>query len=235
MKRMEEASASKSIPLAIEPITSAPSKADQTLPRPPNKLVPPMTAAAIAFKSTSPLPEDWLTAYKREPARMPPQAAIAERADVAVSTVYAVFGSKRGILRAIRTAWHEGSRIREVVYGDRGKAGPEERLEQLAQATRQQWETGAEVIAIYNGAATADLEAAAELNEALKGRQKGMETFALSLEPHLRLGLDTARATAILQALCLPEVFNILVRQSGWPAEAYQAWLSQVLKRELLG
>jgi len=58
IKRMEEASASKSIPLAIEPITSAPSNADQTFPRPPNKLVPPMTAAAIAFKSTSPLPED---------------------------------------------------------------------------------------------------------------------------------------------------------------------------------
>ena len=160
--------------------------------------------------------------------------AIAERADVAVSTVYAVFGSKRGILRAIRTAWHEGSHIRDVTYGEPGDASPEERLEQLAQATRQQWETGAEVIAIYHGAAAADPEAAAELSEALKGRRKGMETFALSLEPHLRPGLDTARAAAILQALCLPEVFNELVRHSGWPADAYQAWLSQALKRELL-
>jgi hypothetical protein len=61
-----------------------------------------------------------------------------------------------------------------------------------------------------------------------------MGTFALSLEPHLRSGLDTARATAILQALCLPEVFNELVRNSGWPVEAYQAWLSDTLKRELL-
>src|SRR5512139_3569057 len=116
--------------------------------------------------------------------------AIAGRADVAVSTVYAVFGSKRGILRAIRSAWHERSHIREVTYGDPGDAGPVERLEQLAQATRQQWETGVEVIAIYNGAAAADPEAAAELNEALEGRRKGMETFVLSLEPHLRAGLD---------------------------------------------
>jgi AcrR family transcriptional regulator len=160
--------------------------------------------------------------------------AIAERAEVAVSTVYAVFGSKRGILRAIRSAWHERSHIREVTYGDPGEASPKERLEQLAQATRQQWETGAEVIAIYNGAAAADAEAAAELSEALKGRQKGMETFALSLGPHLRAGLDTARAAAILQALCLPEVFNELVRHTGWSAEAYQAWLTQALKRELL-
>ena len=48
--------------------------------------------------------------------------AIAERADVAVSTVYAVFGSKRGILRAIRSAWHERSHIRDVTYGDPGDA-----------------------------------------------------------------------------------------------------------------
>ena len=61
-----------------------------------------------------------------------------------------------------------------------------------------------------------------------------MENFANGLEPHLRPGLDTTRAAAILQALCLPEVFNELVRDSGWPAEDYQAWLSQILKRELL-
>jgi AcrR family transcriptional regulator len=161
--------------------------------------------------------------------------AIAERAGVAVSTVYAIFGSKRGILRAIRSAWHEISRIRDVTYGDPGEERPEDRLQKLAQATRQQWETGAEVTAIYNGAAAADPEAAAELSEALMGRRKAMENFAKSLEQYLRPGLDTTRATAILLALCLPEVFNELVRNSNWSAEAYQVWLSQTLKRELLG
>lgn len=161
--------------------------------------------------------------------------AIAGRAGVAASTVYAVFGSKRGILRAIRSAWHEGSRIREVTLGEAGEAGPEERLARLARATRQQWESGAEVTAIYRGAAAADAEAAAELEEALKGRRKSMETFANSLAPHLRPGLDPARAAAIIQAYCLPEVFNELVRHSGWPVEAYEEWLEGNLKRELLG
>lgn len=161
--------------------------------------------------------------------------AIAERAGVAISTVYAVFGSKRGILRAIRLAWHERSHIRDATYGEPGKAGPEERLEQLAQATRQQWETGSDVMAIYKGAAAVDPEAAAELRGALAGRQKGMETFALSLAPHLRFGQDITQAIVIMQALCLPEVFNELVRKSGWSAETYQAWLAQALKRELLG
>jgi AcrR family transcriptional regulator len=160
--------------------------------------------------------------------------AIAERAGVAVSTVYAVFGSKRGILRAIRAAWHERSRIRDVTLGEPGESRPEERLEKLAQATRQQWETGVDVTAIYNGAAAADPEAAAELNEALEGRRKSMEHFAQTLESNLRPGLDVAHAAAILQALCWSEVYNQLVRLSGWPAEEYEAWLLQILKHELL-
>lgn len=161
--------------------------------------------------------------------------AIAARAGVAVSTVYAVFGSKRGILRAIRMQWHEGTRIRDITLAEPGDTGPEERLEQLAHGTRLQWETGADMVAIYNGAAAADPEAAAELNEALTGRRKSMEKFAKSLEPHLRPGLDAAHAAAILMALCHTEVYNELVQRSDWTGEAYTAWLAQVLRRELLG
>jgi hypothetical protein len=104
----------------------------------------------------------------------------------------------------------------------------------MAQATRQQWETGSDVIAIYNGAAMVDPEAAAELGKALAGRRRGIANFAQSLEPYLRHDMDVVRATAILQALCSPEVFDELVRRSGWSADAYQAWLSQVLKHELI-
>ena len=160
--------------------------------------------------------------------------AVADQAGVAVSTVYAVFGSKRGILRAIRQAWHGRSHIQEVVYGDPGTSSAEQRIEQLASATRRQWETGSEVIAIYNGAADADPDAAAELAEALEGRRKGLRTFALSLENHLRPGLSVDQATAILLVMCLPEVYDELVRHSGWSAEIYQEWLTQALKRELL-
>lgn len=161
--------------------------------------------------------------------------AIAERADVAASTVYAVYGSKRSILRSIRSAWHERTHIREVTYGDLGDMPPEERIEMLARGSRQQWEMGGDVIAIYTGAASSDPEAAAELKGALEGRREGMQRFAAGLEPHLRPGLDAARAAAILQALGLPELYNTLVHESGWSADEYQAWLAAALKRELLG
>ncbi len=160
---------------------------------------------------------------------------IAERAGVATSTVYAVFGSKRGILRAIRDSWHERSHIREALANTKASTDPKERLAQLAQATRKQWETGAEVTAIYTGAAAADRRAAAELSQALTGRREGMQNFARSLEPHLRSGLDASHAASILQALCLPEVFDELVRHSGWTVEEYQQWLSLTLQKAILG
>jgi hypothetical protein len=47
------------------PITSAPSKAAQTRPRPPNRLVPPITAAAIASSSSVPPPVWVLAACSR--------------------------------------------------------------------------------------------------------------------------------------------------------------------------
>jgi len=160
--------------------------------------------------------------------------AIAEHAGVAVSTVYAVYGSKRSLLRAIRLAWHERSQIRDVAYSAPDDTEAKDRLEQLALATRQQWEMGSEVIAIYTGAASADPEAAAELQEAIEGRRKGMRAFAASIQPSLREDLDEEKAADILQALCLPEVYYELVKHAGWAPETYQAWLAQALKRELL-
>ncbi len=62
----------------IEPITNAPSSADQAVPRPPNRLVPPMTAPAMAYSNTSLLPEDWLTDRLRLAASTPPRAAVAD-------------------------------------------------------------------------------------------------------------------------------------------------------------
>ncbi len=160
--------------------------------------------------------------------------AIAERAGVATSTVYAIFGSKRGILRAIGDSWHERTRIRELLSNSQRSASPAERLGQLAEAARTQWEIGAKVTAIYTGAAAADPMAADELSQSLVSQREGLRSFAKSLEPHLRGGIDASHAASILQALCLPEVFDELVRHSGWSSAEYQAWLEHTLKQQLL-
>ena len=66
------------MPFEIDWITSAPSSACQTLPRPPNRLVPAITGPAMASSRKSPAPEDWFTASRRDAAMIPPIAAIVE-------------------------------------------------------------------------------------------------------------------------------------------------------------
>ena len=82
------------------------------------------------------------------------------------------------------------------------------------------------MVAIYRSAAAADPEAAAELAEALGGRRTALEKFTQSLEADLRTGLTFQQAADILRTLCLFEVYEELVKRSGWTPGEYENWLA---------
>jgi AcrR family transcriptional regulator len=160
--------------------------------------------------------------------------AISTAAGVAVSTVYAIFSNKRGILRAIREAWHQDSGQRAIYQQAAQEADPARRIELAAHATRHQWEAGAAMIAIYRGAAAADKEAAAELDTALQGRRSFLKQFLDAMIPMLRPDLHPEQAAAVLRALTLAEVYRELVDSAGWSPDEYESWLADTLKRQLL-
>lgn len=160
--------------------------------------------------------------------------AIAEEAGVAVSTVYAAYKNKRTILRAIREAWHEQTQAREINEEASRQTDPKRRLSIVANATRRQWETGGAVVVVYQGAAAADREAAAELEEALRGRRTALDRIVEGMKEALRLDLEVDRAAAILRALCRAEVYRELVEESGWSPDEYEAWLFETLAEQLL-
>lgn len=159
---------------------------------------------------------------------------IATEAGVAVSTIYAVFRNKRGILQAMREMWHRESGQRDIYALAREESDPERRLALAAHATRRQWETGAEMRRIYVAAANADPEAAAELAVALEGRRKSLTMFIEQMASDVRAGLEIERATDILYALTLAESFDLLVRQRGWTPDEYESWLAELLRQQLL-
>ena len=160
--------------------------------------------------------------------------AIAAEAGVAVSTVYAIFKNKRAFLREFRTALLDQARTREIHGEARKQEDPELRLEKIAHQNRRQWEFGGSMIAIHEGAAAVDREAAAELSEVLSGRRRIMTRFVQEMKDSLRPDLDAGRAAAILLALCQPAVYRELVEESGWSPAEYEAWLSEALKEQLL-
>jgi hypothetical protein len=50
----------------------------------------------------------------------------------------------------------------------------------------------------------------------------------------LRPGLSAERAAEIFLALTLAEIYDTLVRQRGWTPDEYEAWLTTLLRQQLL-
>lgn len=160
--------------------------------------------------------------------------AIATEAGVAVSTVYAVFGSKRGILREIRMRWHEQSGQRTIYEQARQEASPARQLEMAAYATRRQWEASSSMVAIYNSAAAIDTEAAAEREQSLNGRRTNLSTFIMDIYAGLRQDIAPEQAAARFLALTKAEIYDELVKVAGWTPDEYERWLAETLQQQLL-
>ena len=161
--------------------------------------------------------------------------AVADEAGVAVQTVYAVYGSKAGILHELRdTVLHQPAA--EALYEDQMREPRAERkLELFASSIRRRWEFGHDVVAIHSDAAATDPSVRVEVEEVLGMRRNGIARLARSLEAKLQPGTDLAHATAILDALTLPEVYAELTDIGGWSADDYEEWLARCLKGQLLG
>lgn len=158
--------------------------------------------------------------------------AIATAAGVSAETVYAHFGSKTGLLRAL---------IDEAVVGDGEQVpladragfraiGEGDRAARVAAAAR--------LIAGINVRIAALLQL---LREAARSDPDLAKLFRDSLE---RRRTDSARGVAMVigreptkverdgnWAVTSPEVYLLLVADSGWTPDQYEQWLAHLLER----
>lgn len=170
-----------------------------------------------------------------------PVAAIAKEARVALKTVYAVFGTKAELLRALWNLRMRGDEepvplpdrpsVREVL----AEPDPERRLALVARNARRVRERTADVAEIVRQAAPAD----PQLDELWKRFERelyelGMREIARTLEHDGVLSVDVASATDILWTLVHPDLYQLLVRRRGWSPDRYEAWLAGALAQQLL-
>jgi AcrR family transcriptional regulator len=162
--------------------------------------------------------------------------AIADEAGVAVQTVYAVFGSKPGILREL---------IESVVFQPEADAlaktamsvaetDASTALDLFARSIRIRWEAGSEVVLIAGAAASTTPVARVGQENALERRRGGLRALATAIAPRLRAGVTRDDALATIDGLTMPEVYLELARGLGWTPDAYEAWLATSLRRLLL-
>ena len=168
--------------------------------------------------------------------------AISELSDVPAATVYRLFSSKRGILKALLDVSIVGDE-EEVPMAQRPHvrallADPDPAV-QLGGFVAIAADVNARVAPIYLvlvSAAGADPEAAALLDELTSQRREGQRMVARSLARAgaLRPELRERDAVDVIHALMSPEVYRLLVLDRRWRPQRYETWLTHLLVGQLL-
>jgi len=168
--------------------------------------------------------------------------AISALSDVPAPTVYRLFSSKRGILKALLDVSIAGD-DEAVPLVDRppvrsllADPDPRNKLAGLVGVAAQVNSRTAAIYRILVSAAASDPDAAALLDELTRQRQAGQGRVARSLARAgaLRPKLRERDAGDLMHALASPEVYGLLVVDRGWSPERYATWLTQTLVDQLL-
>lgn len=169
-------------------------------------------------------------------------AAISARAEVPPATVYRLFSSKVGILKAVLDVAIAGD-DEDVAIADRAPArsalsavDPVARVAGYVGVAVSINERSAAIYRILVGAAAADAEAAELLDRLHEQRRRGQSGLLRSLaaDHALRSGVSRREAADIVHAFMSPEMFRLLVIDRGWSANRYAVWLTTVLVAQLL-
>jgi TetR/AcrR family transcriptional regulator, regulator of autoinduction and epiphytic fitness len=168
--------------------------------------------------------------------------AISALADVPPATVYRLFSSKRGILKALLDVSIVGDHD-DVSLADRphvqallAEADPAAQLAGFVAIAAQVNARAAPIYRILISVAASDPDAAALLEDLSKQRQQGQGLIARSL---VRAGALPPRlrerdAADIIHALLSPELYRLLVLDRGWSSAKYEQWLTVLLIDQLL-
>jgi AcrR family transcriptional regulator len=161
-------------------------------------------------------------------------ATIAEAAGVSAPTVYAVFGSKAGILHAVVDVavagdFEEGLvRDREEVTTVSAASDAAEWIRLGAWFTRVVHERSAAVLHLVTSVAGADPAVAELLAQATAGRRGDMALTA-KLLPGMRRDLTHEDLVDTVDTLTHWEVWWNLVEVAGWSPDRFEAWLAAVV------
>lgn len=168
--------------------------------------------------------------------------AISELSDVPPATVYRLFSSKLGILKALLDVSIVGDDA-EVPMAARPQVrslvADVEPRKQLAGFVDVVAEVNARVAPLYRilvSAAGTDPDAATLLDELTRQRQQGQRviTRALARAGALHPGLRERDAADVIHALLSPELYGLLVVDRSWRPERYRGWLTTLLVDQLL-
>ncbi|MEU7834011.1 MULTISPECIES: helix-turn-helix domain-containing protein [unclassified Nonomuraea] len=166
---------------------------------------------------------------------------VADRAGVAVQTIYFVFGNKRALLKEL---------VDVTIAGDDEPVATMDRPWYVAALAA---DTAQDMLRAYVAGATAVLERIAPIGKVLEAaaasdpevaalwphdvdpryvvQQRAAK--ALAGKPGARADLPVEEAADVLYGLLSPELYLLFVRERGWSRERWESWVGETLRGRL--
>lgn len=162
---------------------------------------------------------------------------IAQGATVSIPTIYSLFQSKIGVLRALMDDALPQNQFEALVEESIIEKSPKKRLTISAKIARQMYDAERLQMDIFRGVSVL----APELRELEKEREmrrynrQEVTIKAMVKENSLINGLSASKARDILWALTGRDLFRMFVIEQEWPSDEYEKWLAQMLISSLIG
>ncbi len=161
---------------------------------------------------------------------------LAEAAEVATPTIYAIFKSKRGVLQSLIDDALPPAQFEALVDDSMQEKSPKKRLSLCAKLARQIYDAERGLMDILREASVV----APEFRELEQEREKrryerqGEYVKEMIMEKSLMKGLTLQKARDILWTLTGRDMYRMFVIERGWTSDEYEKWLTQLLIKSLL-
>lgn len=159
---------------------------------------------------------------------------VAREAGVSAPTVYAAYGNKTGLVKAVADAADMSADPSKLLAElEAAGADPRRQLAAMAGYDRRLFERAGDVITLIREAGRTEPELAqAYLDGRRRGDQTRVQVFGSWPDKTLRDDLDTS--VDVYAALCNIDVYHALTTERGWSPDRVEQWWGRALARELL-
>lgn len=156
--------------------------------------------------------------------------------EVSMPTIYAIFQSKLGILRALMEEALPTHQREALVERSMREKSAKKRLAIAAKIARQMYDAERAQMKIFRGASVLAPEFKKLEEEREKRRYQRLEEAVkmLGREKSLTPGLTLSKAHDILWAFTGRDMYRMFVIERGWTSGRYEKWLAQLLINTLI-
>lgn len=161
---------------------------------------------------------------------------IAQAAEVSMPTIYSLFQSKRGVLRALMDQALAPEQFQALVQEAEEAQSAQELFALSAKIARQMYDAERLQMDIFRGASVLAPEFKELEKERELRRYKRQEATLKEMikSKSLAKGLSLSKARDILWAFTGRDMYHMLVIERGWSPGVYEKWLAQLLVQTLI-